>query len=264
MPVSVTSFFIKASPAIPFLLKDEDLRGGFRVVPNYEYLKPFGSAPEAIHPGARRTGMMVVTANDMHLHQLAADGLFEDRGVVGAASKIEQVDGAFNLSPDGTLSINESYLLPQDGKAGDSLRLGPDGNPMWQAMEVNPSVGVRSTLSFVAPNALEGGQSLDFPLQMGRSNCLIDVRLDVPEIMLEGFGDATRSETNPYTFKSRHDQLFDDGSSVLPSGTVRFNRRYAIVSNNETPVSETIYWRMTNTGNLPVKPTVTLTFTAIE
>jgi len=57
MAVPLTSFLSKASPAIPFLLKDTDLRGGYRVVSTE-------ADRDAIPTGAKAPGMLVfVTEN---------------------------------------------------------------------------------------------------------------------------------------------------------------------------------------------------------
>ena len=264
MPVTVTSFFVKANPAIPFLLRDTDLRGGLRVVPDQSYLQPLSENPSAIPMGARVTGMIVVTQNDNHLHQLQSDGLFEDMGALGASSQIKNISAPLVIDADGNLTVEEGHTLPQEGNKGDILRLDTNSKPIWAPMAANPGQGIRTTVSFTAPETLAGGQSHDFALLMGRTNILLNVELDVPQVQIEAFGDPSYGESNPYTFKSRPEQMFDDGSRLLSDGTMQFSRRYGFAANTEDPVSETIYWRLLNFGNLPVKPTVSITYTAIE
>tara|TARA_B100000700_G_scaffold88627_1_gene99889 strand:+ start:9172 stop:9966 length:795 start_codon:yes stop_codon:yes gene_type:complete len=264
MPVTVTSFFVKANPAIPFLMRDTDLRGGLRVVPDQSYLQPLSENPSAIPMGARVTGMIVVTQSDNHLHQLQSDGVFEDMGVLGASSQIKNISAPLVIDADGNLTVEEGRTLPQEGNTGDVLRLNADKMPIWDPMSANPGQGIRSTVSKTVPEALGPSESFDFSMMMGRTNILLNVEIDVPQVQVEAYGDPSYGESNPYTFKSRPGQLFDDGSRLLSDGSIQFTRRYGFAANTEDPVSETIYWRITNFGNLPVTPTVTITYTAIE
>lgn len=267
MAINVSSFFAKASPGIPFLLQDTDLRGGLRVVPDANYLKPLNEFAEAIPFPARSPGMLVVTKDTMHIHQLAADGIFEDKGLLGQASSTDlKLGDSFYQDAEGNLQIQQQYSLPSgvSGNPGDLLQLNAALEPVWLPVAANPGTGIRTIVSHTLGTALEGGQSETFALLMGRANFLIDVRLDVAQVLLEGFGTSSYDESNPYSFKSRAGQLSDDGSSLLADGTIRYSRRYSLISNLEAPVGETIYWKMTNQGNLPVAPTVTITYTAIE
>lgn len=57
MPIPISSHLSKASGAIPFLFKDEDMRGGFRCVTD-------AAARDAIHVGAKVHGMVVFVIAD--------------------------------------------------------------------------------------------------------------------------------------------------------------------------------------------------------
>lgn len=264
MPVTVTSFFVKANPIIPFLLQDSDLRGGMRVVPDTSYFLPISQNRDAIPMGARVPGMLAVAQDTMRIYQLSKDGVFEDKGALGASSSIKNINAPFYLDQDGNLSIEEGTLLPTEGNPGDTLRLDQDRKPIWRATEANPGVGIRDTISHTAPYAIAPGVHYDFSMMMGRTNLIIEVRTDVPQIEIQAFGDASYGERNPYTFKSRPDQLYDDGTRLMSDGSIQYSRRFSFVANTEDPVSEVIYWRFTNHSNMPVVPTVTITYTAIE
>jgi len=260
MALRFTSHLAKASPGIPFLLQDTDLRGGLRVVAN-------AAAISTIPFPARTPGMLVVTTDTMHIHQLSTDGLFEDRGLLGQATGADlKLGGAFYQDAENNLQLHPQYMLPAsvDAKPGDMIRLNAELEPIWLPIAANPGTGIRAIVSHTLEKSLEGGESGTFALLMGRANIMLEVRLDVANVLLEGFGTSSFDESNPYTFKSRADQLSDDGSTVLIDGSIRYSRRYTVVSNMESPVRETIYWKMTNHGNLPVIPTVTITYTAIE
>lgn len=56
MAIPISSFLSKASAAIPFLVRDTDIRGGFRTVSNT-------AALEAVPIGARTEGMLVFVAD---------------------------------------------------------------------------------------------------------------------------------------------------------------------------------------------------------
>jgi len=266
MPVAVTSFFVKANPVIPFLLRDSDLQGGLRVVADSTFLGSLADNPSAISPGARITGMLVVTSDNMHVHQLDSDGIFIDRGVLGggSGSAITNISAPLFIDSDGNLSIDPAHTLPADGNPGDLLRLDSARNPIWAPNDVSPGAGTRNTMSHTATALIPPGTHQDFLLPMGRSCLMVNVTVDVPQIQVEAYGDPSLGESNPYTFKSRAGHLSDDGSTLLSDGTIRYYRRYSVVSNTEDPVNDKIYWRFLNHSNLPVQPTLTVVFTVIE
>lgn len=265
MPVTVTSFFVKANPLIPFLLQDVDLRGGMRVVPDASHLLPISQNPNAILMGARVPGMLVVTADTMHVHQLNTSGQFIDRGILGSGTgSFKDIAYPLMLNDDNDLTVDPSALLPEGGRYGDILRIDASGKPYWSQLEASPDVGVRTVVTHSISNPIDPSAHVDFELPMGRTNLMIDVRTDTPLIQIEAYGTPARNETNPYIFRSRADQMFDDGSSLLADGATRYSRRVSFVANREDPVAQIIYWRITNQGNLPARPTVTIIFTALE
>ena len=260
MAINFSSFFARASSSLPFLLRDTDIRGGLRVVAGIPEM-------DTIPRPSRVAGMLVVTTNTMHVHQLSVDGIFEDRGLLGQATGTDlKLGDAFYQDADNNLQLYEQFVLPPfvDARPGDLLRLNGNLEPVWLPVAANPGTGVRTLVSNTLDEPIDGGASGTFAIEMGRSNFLLEVRLDVADVLLQGFGTSEYDESNPYTFKSRVGQLLDDGSSLMVDGSIRYGRRYTLISNMESPVGETIYWKMTNHGNLPVLPTVTFTYTAIE
>lgn len=97
MAVPITSFLSKASAAIPFLLRDSDLRGGYRVVTTVE-------DRDAVAIGARTVGMMVFVSNDAAFFQW--DGsLWQPLDVTS------MVNVGTGLSSDGTtLTVDQTHL----------------------------------------------------------------------------------------------------------------------------------------------------------
>lgn len=66
MPIQMASFFVPKNGASWYLVEDSYLKGGMRVVANI-------SARSAIHPANLKAGMIVVTADNNKLWQLASD-----------------------------------------------------------------------------------------------------------------------------------------------------------------------------------------------
>ena len=66
MPIPMSSFFIPRNGATWYLVEDTYTKGGLRVVADY-------NARALIHPANLKAGMLVVTANDRKIWQLAED-----------------------------------------------------------------------------------------------------------------------------------------------------------------------------------------------
>lgn len=257
MAIKLTSNLVKQSPAIPFLFEDSDLRGGFRVVSTVSDLAN-------IAVPAKEEGMLVIVQSTMELHQLES-GTFVNKGKLNQGSGlVKSVSSPLVLSVGGDLALENSRSIPEATQQGRYLKLDSNLEPIWAPLDAGTGTGVRNTVSHTISNSIDGGESVDFTTTFGRSALLIKVELDVAQVKVEAFGDPSRGESNPYTFKSRPNQLSDDGSTLMSDGTIEYGRRYAFVSNTEDPVNNVTYWKMTNHGNLPVTPTLTVTYTAIE
>lgn len=66
MPISLNTFLDKSSASVPFLFRDEDARGGFRVVST---IADRGS----IHVGSKKQGMLVYVIEDDTYYKLESD-----------------------------------------------------------------------------------------------------------------------------------------------------------------------------------------------
>jgi hypothetical protein len=85
----------------------------------------------------------------------------------------------------------------------------------------------------------------EFEVKMGASAIMLKLETNRPTRIL-AFGTPDKSEINPYEFISTADHLSDDGRQQLADGTIFRTRNYSILSNNESPVSDTIYFTINN------------------
>lgn len=97
MAIPLSSFLSKGSGALPFLLKDVDLKGGFRVVADI-------AERDTVHMGARAVGMLVfVTATSEFFQWIG--GVWEPWDVT---SMVTVGDGLTNA--EGSISVDTAYL----------------------------------------------------------------------------------------------------------------------------------------------------------
>lgn len=98
MAIPLSSYLSKASGSIPFLLKDVDLKGGFRVVADV-------TERDAIHIGAKTTGMLVYVYGTGEFFQWdgSAWSAWDVTGMVDAGTGLSK-DG------DGALQIDTAHL----------------------------------------------------------------------------------------------------------------------------------------------------------
>lgn len=118
--------------------------------------------------------------------------------------------------------------------------------------------GIRQTVNYLIEE-LAGGSSTDFSLDMGRTNLILALSVDTP-CEIEAFGTSARDETNPYKFVATSDHLLDDGSTILPDGSVWRGRRYSTFVNMESGNSTEIYFRAKNTDEFPKNITLSIQF----
>lgn len=92
---------------------------------------------------------------------------------------------------------------------------------------------------------LELDEIEEFEVKMGASAIMLKLETNRPTRIL-AFGSPDKSEINPYEFISTAEHLSDDGRQRLADGTIFRTRNYSILSNNENPVSDTIYFTINN------------------
>jgi hypothetical protein len=127
-----------------------------------------------------------------------------------------------------------------------------------------PDGSARTAVSYTSPNPISPGGQVDFTLETGKASILLNVTVSDPDIKIEAHGLSARADVNPFTFISYAGHLTDDGTSKLEDSTLQYNRRYAILVNNEGTPSTSTYWRLTNNGPGTITPSVDITFLTVE
>ena len=241
---------VSTESKVPYIMEDLDLKGGIRVVTDI-------SARDAIKKSARKAGMLVVTADTFQIWQLQ-----QDMNAFVELPQGQQIVGVnpISVQVNGDVAIDPNYTIPQNGIVGDFVVKDIDGKPAWKTVNLAGNTGTRIDVTHTAALAIDPLSHYDFDLDMSSTILTLKTLLDVPNVKLEGFSTVARDDLNPYTFISTPEILSDSGITLLADGSQYKNRRYNIIANLETPVSNKIYWRMTNLSELPITPTVSFTF----
>lgn len=100
-------------------------------------------------------------------------------------------------------------------------------------------------------------------IALGKSVLIHKLSVSTP-LKVEAFESPTLTDPNPYTFIPTSDHLEDDGTTLLANGDVVRNRRYSILTNQEEPPSDKIYFRITNNTEIATATTLTIQFVVLE
>lgn len=153
-----------------------------------------------------------------------------------------------------TLDNQKIWKLASDLTTWDELQLGGGTG--------GGLAGERTTVTQIIPE-LEPNAFFDFELNLGKTIIVNKLSLSVP-MRLEIYSLPDRSDTNPFVFIATADHLIDDGSTLMSDGTVYRSRKYSILSNDEEPALPTLYFRITNTEQLPSSCTISITYIVLE
>ena len=262
MAVVMSSFLVPISPALPFLVEDLMVRGGFRCLNTIE-------ERDKLHPMAKKPGMLVWCATPGQLYQLEPDRATWKEADFGGGGGGEPLDVEFE-SPIVT-SVNEEgktivgmmshNKIPQAEGPGMMLISGPNNTLMWMDAAGGANQGQRVVVEHEAPGYLNQSEQYQFSLELSKTILLISVKLNAFDVKLEGFAEADYSDANPYTFVSSANLLEDNGI-MDEDGVYEKRRRYSIMSN---PLGRnTHYFRMQNVGPTPSMPKLSLTYLVLE
>lgn len=257
MPVMQSSFLLPLSPAIPFLVEDVYVKGGFQCVATT-------AIRDAIKAGARKVGMLVYCADTDTIYALGAD-----KTTWTEFSPDFDLDGA--LTTDGSIvkanvqgklqiGLSTTNKLPVPPGAGYIMVSTATG---WMCVEMAALAGKgqRVLQEFEAPDYVEVGAHVDFVLDARPTAMLLQTQLNAPDIKLQFFESVDRVDSNPYTFISTEDRMTDDGIQEIDGKLVAY-RRYSFVSNRAGLAK--VYGRFTNIGSGPARPKLVLTYLALE
>lgn len=253
MPLFPSSFFIPPS-SVPFLVEDKYVRGGYICIAD-------ATARDALHMAIRKKGMIVVTQDDgksWTLRSGTSNSDWEEYNPFVGSTKLASPLG---VDGDGKLSLDTSGATE-----GQALAIDSNGDAVWSSVGGGSGgfTPTRATKTYTPSSAMTSGATDDFTLVLGKAVVVLEMTLSHPDIKIEAFGTPDRTETNPYTFLSAADHLSDDGTSKMNDGSTQYNRRYAILSNNEGTVGTSIYFRLTNENATSITPTVDIKYLIIE
>lgn len=256
MAVVLPSFLAKSSPAIPYLMEDSLLRGGYRVAANE-------TERLGIPAPARKNGMLVYQIDTNMIWQWK-NNAWEEFIIRASNSREVTYSEPIFIGADSIVRVDPKRILPINPNPGDVITVDGTGNPVWVPGAASASAGTRSTVTYQPVTAINVGERRFFELDLARSALLITVSVDAPDLLVECFSTNARADLNPYTFKSNTSYLEDEGVSELSDGTLMKGRRYAFFVNHDVPASTTSYWAITNHSAIPMTPTLSVTFLTLE
>lgn len=281
MPIQSNDYFQPTSTAQPFLLDDQFLQGGYKVVLDLAGRDYLLNNPEGL-----KVGMLVYVLSEKKFFQLDGEQMtkpfwdiptFIESGFTHfdafQVTNPQWVEAEFGGGPietiafpflveDGVLKMDPSVAIPPGGQPGQFLVPNVGGELEWIDA---PSFGLkRGTQSFTCPMTLNQGDTFDFSLPMAKSIMLLAVTLSSQDIKIEGFNNPLRDEKNPYTFISHIDFMTDEGVTVKDDGSYINHRRHSFLANLEDPVTNTLFFRFTNIGQSAASPTVDIKYLILE
>jgi hypothetical protein len=143
-----------------------------------------------------------------------------------------------------SIGIIDEYTFPTvDGFDGAILATNGNGTVNWTSLK-GFSID-RKIFRYTVPD-LPAGSYHDFNMDIGISSIVYGLTVSRP-CLVEVFSNQSRIESNPYTFLATLGHLTDDGSILLNDGSVIQQRQYSIFANQEDPIKNTVYARITNT-----------------
>ena len=178
--------------------------------------------------------------------------------------------GGFQIRP--SLADRDS-INPLNRKAGMLVRTQDTGTiwqladdlVSWEELQLGGGSGSslkRQTKTYETGEIASRAQA-KFYLELGASVLLHSLSVSVP-MTVEAFETPDYTDTNPYVFIPTDSHLSDDGSTLLANGEIVFNRRYTILTNQESPKLDNIYFRITNNSDIASSTTLTIQYLTLE
>lgn len=191
-----------------------------------------------------RTGNTYYLLEDVFLK-----GGYQVRDTLAARDQIDPL----NLKPGMLVMVledNKIYRRKEDG-SWEELVLG-SGSISSQ----------RQVVEYTSDEIAVNGFKI-VEIALGKSVLIHKLSVSTP-LKVEAFESPTLADPNPYTFIPTSDHLEDDGTTLLANGDVVRNRRYSILTNQEEPPSDKIYFRITNNTEIATATTLTIQFVVLE
>lgn len=256
MPITMNSFLVPVSTALPFLLEDKYLRGGMRC---YATL----ADRDAIVAGTKKAGMLVYVSEDQQMYQLAEDKTTWNKANLGGRAYKFQSPLVSAEDADGNIvvGLNSNNTIPNSPGAGYTLVSGANNTYVWLDLTGNVDKGTRLTKEYELQDYIAPGAQFDFELEMAKTCMLIDVTLNAFDIELTCHTTNDRDDINPYLFRSSANFMSDQGVREEDGQFVK-GRRYSFITNADS--SQLQFWRFKNIGTAQAKPKLTVTYLVME
>jgi hypothetical protein len=158
----------------------------------------------------------------------------------------------------GSITVANAFTLPTvSGDSGDVLTSDGQQGTRW----MKNSVGIeRKKWSYLIDD-LPAGAISEFDMDIGVSSIVYGLTVSRP-VLVEVFANKYKNETNPYTFFATLDHLTDDGSVLLDDGSIIQQRQYSIFANQDEPIEQKVYARITNIDGIAGNVELSLTYFA--
>lgn len=155
-----------------------------------------------------------------------------------------------------TIVVANSYALTTtSGSPGQFLSTDGIGGTYWTT---GPSGSERRKFEYYIED-FPSGAVIDFDMDLGQASIVYALTVTRP-CLVEVFSNKDRIETNPYTFIATLDHLTDDGSVLMDDGSIIQQRQYSIFINQEEPIEQRVYARVTNIDGIGGNLTISCTY----
>jgi len=155
------------------------------------------------------------------------------------------------------LTVANEYTLPiTGGPAGSTIASDGQGKTYWS---LGTPTGIDRKKWSYEIDDLPSGAYQEFDIDIGMASIVYNLTVSRP-VLVEVFGTALKNETNPYTFFATLGHLSDDGTVLLNDGSVIQQRQYSIFANQEEPIKNKVYGRITNIDGISGNVSINLTY----
>jgi hypothetical protein len=132
----------------------------------------------------------------------------------------------------------------------------------WSEFKTGGSAPARTSITHTTDSLSPNG-FVDFTLPLGSTVLIESLSVDKP-ITVEAFDSPARNNSNPYKFIATASHLADDGSTLMSDGSVVKGRRYSILANGESPLTNLIYFRITNSSPVATAVILNISYLPLE
>lgn len=156
------------------------------------------------------------------------------------------------------VSITNEYTLPNiKGPSGSVITSDGTGRTYWGDGGAGAKIERKQWNYEIAD--LPAGAFHEFDIDIGIASIVYNLTVNRP-VLVEVYSTALKNETNPYTFLPTLGHLSDDGTVLLNDGSVIQQRQYSIFANQESPVQNKVYGRISNIDGVAGNVSLSITY----